>query len=216
MSFHTCTKCGDKVKSRTISMNVHNAMCMSGPRSQMDVPLDLEDREVVDFPFDLDIDDSGESYGDDTRNESSCNELRDDVGNTAVHTAAHTAKPANDVSSYLNGLNNGRGPQDLHYINAYHEWGPKEPLDKIQEQARFLAACDAGVGISDQHAQVLLDYVKTRDGIPLPKKVKTCWKNMKRVHESMCGTLQKVIPCLICTPLSIHVHRSGVMYINVM
>ena len=177
----------------------------------MDVPLDLEEREVVDVPFDLDLDDS-ESYADDTSNESSCNEPRDDVG----HTATHTAKPANDVSSYLNGLNNGRGAQDLDYINAYREWGPKEPLDNIQEQARFLAACDAGVGISDQHAQVLLDYVRTRDGIPLPKKVKTCWNNMKRVHESMCGTLKKVFPSLICMPLRIHVKRSGEMYINVM
>ncbi len=93
--------------------------------------------------------------------------------------------------------------------------GPKEPLDKIQEQARFLAACDAGVGISDQHAQVLLDYVKTRDDISLPKKVKTCWNNMKRIHESMCGTLKKVFPSLICTPMSIHVKRSGEININV-
>ena len=196
-------------------MNVHNDMCVSGHLSQMDVPLDLEEREVVDVPLDLDIDDS-DSSADDTSNDSSSNEPRDDVGNTAVHTAAHAAKPANDVSSYLNGLNNGRGAQDLDYINAYREWGPKEPLDKIQEQARFLAACDAGVGISDQHAQVLLDYAKTRDGIPLPKKVKTCWNNMKRVHESMCGTLKKVFPSLICTPLRIHVKRNGQMYINVM
>ena len=215
MSFQTCTKCGEKVKSRTISMNVHNAMCMSGPWSQMDVPLDLEDREVVDVPLDFDID-AGESSADDTSSQSSSNEPRDHVGHTTVHTATHTAKPANDVSSYLNGLNHGRGAQDLDYINAYREWGPKEPLDKIQEQARFLAACDAGVGISDQHAQVLLDYARTRDGIPLPKKVKTCWNNMKRVHESMCGTLKKVFPSLICTPLRIHVKRNGQMYINVM
>ena len=97
------------------------------------------------------------------------------------------------------------GPEDLHFINAYRYWGPKEPMDTLKEQARFLAACDAGVGVSDQHAQVLLDYVNTRAGIPLTKKVKTCWNNMKRVNESMCGTLQKVLPKRIRTCLSINV-----------
>ena len=91
------------------------------------------------------------------------------------------------MSAYLNALNNDNGAQDLDldYINAYREWGPKEPIDTLKEQARFLAACDAGVGVSDQHAQVLLNYANTRAGIPLPKKLKTCWNNMKRVHELM-------------------------------
>ena len=106
------------------------------------------------------------------------------------------------------------GPEDPHFINAYRDWGPKEPMDKLKEQARFLAASDAGVGVSDQHAQVLLDYVNTRGGIPLPKKLKTCWNNMKRVHESMCGTLQKVLPNLIRTSLSINVSILCVAYRN--
>ena len=157
----------------------------------MTVPLDLDDFEdVEDF--------------DDKEAEEDIEDI-ESISNSNEDTASQTSQHGNDVPTYLNGLNNGMGAEDLNYINAYRDWGPKEPMDNLKEQARFLAACDAGVGVSDQHAQVLLDYVNSRDGIPLPKKVQTCWKNMKRVHESMCGTLQKVRPWLICMTLSVNV-----------
>jgi hypothetical protein len=101
-------------------------------------------------------------------------------------------RPMNEVSAYLSALNNSRGPWDLNHINAYREWGPKMPTPRLMEQAKLLGACDAGVGISEQHAQVILTYCRSRKGIPLPKTIRTCWKNIKRGHEKMCGPLRKV------------------------
>ncbi len=157
----------------------------------------------LNVPFHLKDFEDGEDF-DDVKDEEDLEDI-DSISNSNLDTASETSQHGNDVRTYLNGLNNGSGAEDLDYINAYRDWGPKEPMDNLKEQARFLSACDAGVGVSDQHAQVLLDYVNSRDGVPLPKKVQTCWKNMKRVHESMCGTLQKVRPRLICMTMSINV-----------
>ena len=195
--FVQCYECGEFTK-HGFAVKSHRKQCqlrMNALRKQSvrntecSIPFDLHDVEDVESVID-DKEDLGDI---------------DSISNSSQHTASETSQHGNNVSAYLNGLNNGMGPEDLHFINAYRDWGPKEPMDKLKEQARFLAACDAGVGVSDQHAQVLLDYVNTRAGIPLPKKVKTCWNNMKRVHESMCGTLQKVLPKLIRTSLSINV-----------
>jgi hypothetical protein len=192
-----CYECGEFTK-QGYAVKAHRKQCQlsTEPVSvRCSVPFDLEDVEDVESVRE-DEEDLGDIHS---------------ISNSSLHTASETSQHGNNVSAYLNGLNNGMGPEDLHFINAYRDWGPKEPMDKLKEQARFLAACDAGVGVSDQHAQVLLDYVNTRAGIPLPKKVQTCWKNMKRVHESMCGTLQKVLPKLIRTSLSINVSILCVM-----
>ena len=187
LRFVQCYKCGEFTK-HGFAVQAHRKQCFVR-NTVCSVPFDLHDVEDVESVID-DKEDLGDI---------------DSISNSSQHTASETSQHGNNVSAYLNGLNNGMGPEDLHFINAYRDWGPKEPMDKLKEQARFLAACDAGVGVSDQHAQVLLDYVNTRGGIPLPKKLKTCWNNMKRVHESMCGTLQKVLPKRIRTCLSINV-----------
>ena len=101
--------------------------------------------------------------------------------------------PRPDISQYLGKLHPSNDGVDLYHINAYREWGPKRPNASEREQARFLAVCDAGVGISDQHAQIILDYVRTRQGPPLPKTVETCWKNIERAHAKMCGNMTKVV-----------------------
>jgi hypothetical protein len=98
-----------------------------------------------------------------------------------------------DISQYLGGLNPPNEEVDLDHINAYRDWGPIRPDASECEQARFLAVCDAGVGISDQHAQIILDYVRTREGPSLPKTVDTCWKNVERAHAKMCGNISKVV-----------------------
>jgi hypothetical protein len=82
---------------------------------------------------------------------------------------------------------------DLDHINAYREWGTTyQPTTSERAQARFLAACDAGVGVSDQHAQIILDYCRIREGPELPKTVQTCWRNIERTHAKMCGSITKV------------------------
>ena len=180
MRFVQCYECGEFTK-HGFAVKAHRKQCQlnTEPVSiRCSVPFDLEAVRYVEC-----VVEDEEDLGD-----------IDSISNSSEHTASETSHHGTNVSAYLNGLNNGLGPEDLHFINAYRDWGPKEPMEILKEQARFLAACDAGVGISDQHAQVLLDYVNTRGGTPLPKKVKTCWNNMKRVHESMCGTLQKVRP----------------------
>ena len=96
------------------------------------------------------------------------------------------------VSSYISELNNGCGPTNLYHISEYRAWGPRPPNARVTEQARFLGTCDAGVGVSDAHAQVILDYCRSRDGTDLPKTVKTCWANIERAHINMCGTMKKV------------------------
>ena len=98
-----------------------------------------------------------------------------------------------DIHQYLEKLHPANDGVDLYHINAYREWGPKRPDASEREQARFLAVCDAGVGISDQHAQIILDYVRTREGPSLPKTVETCWKNIERAHAKMCGIMSKVV-----------------------
>ena len=200
--FVQCNECGEFTK-HGFAVTAHRKQCQLSTEHvsvRCTVPIDLEAIQDVESVVE---DEEGLGYS-------------DSISNSSQHTASETSLHRNNVSTYLNGLNNGMGPEDLHFINAYRDWGPKEPMDTLQEQARFLAACDAGVGISDQHAQVLLDYVNTRGGTPLPKTVKTCWNNMKRVHESMCGTLQKVLPKLIRTYLSINVQKLCVMSLNVM
>ena len=202
MRFVQCYECGEFTK-HGYGVTAHRKQCQLSTEHvsvRCTVPFDLEAVQDVES-----VVEDEEGLGD-----------SDSISNSSQHTASKTSLHRNNVSAYLNGLNNGMGPEDLHFINAYRDWGPKEPMDTLQEQARFLAACDAGVGISDQHAQVLLDYVNTRGGTPLPKTVKTCWNNMKRVHESMCGTLQKVLPKLIRTSLSINVQKLCVMSLNVM
>ncbi len=96
------------------------------------------------------------------------------------------------VSAYLNALNNGCGPTDLYHLTEYCAWGPRPPNARVTEQTRFFGACDAGVGLSDAHAQVILDYCRSRDGAELPKTVDTCWANIQRAHINMCGTMKKV------------------------
>jgi hypothetical protein len=113
----------------------------------------------------------------------------DPAGTTSTPTLA--TRP--DISQYLGRLHLANDEVDLYHINAYREWGPLRPDASECEQARFLAVCDAGVGISDQHAQIILDYVRTREGPSLPKTVDTCWKNIERAHAKMCGIMSKVL-----------------------
>ncbi len=105
-------------------------------------------------------------------------------------TGSLTPRP--DISQYLGRLDPDIKGANLHHINAYRDWGPKRPNASEREQARFLASVDAGVGVSDQHAQSFLDYARTREGPWLPKTVTTCWKNIERAHAKMCGTIHKV------------------------
>ncbi len=105
-------------------------------------------------------------------------------------TCPLTQRP--DISQYLDRLDADCQRVDLHHINACRAWGPKRPNASEREQASFLAACDAGVGVSDQHAQSFLNYARTREGPWLPKSIKTCWKNVEKAHAKMCGTIHKV------------------------
>ncbi len=84
------------------------------------------------------------------------------------------------------------GPTNLYHLTEYRFWGPRPPDKSEAEQARFLSVCEAGVGISDAHAQVILDYCRSRDGTDLPKTVATCWANIERAHTKMCGQMKKV------------------------
>jgi hypothetical protein len=78
------------------------------------------------------------------------------------------------VSSYIRELNNGCCPTNLYHLTEYRAWGPRPSNARVTVQARFLGACDAGVGLSDGHAQVILDYCRSCDGTELPKTVETC------------------------------------------
>ena len=112
-----------------------------------------------------------------------------DCANAPTH-AQSFKRP--ELSQYLGRLDWNAPGADLYHINAYRDWGPTRPSASEREQARFLAACDGGVGMSDRHAQLLLNYCRARNGPRLPKRVKTCWKNIERAHAKMCGTIAKV------------------------
>jgi hypothetical protein len=112
-----------------------------------------------------------------------------DGANAPTRTQRYT-RP--DLSQYLDRLDRNARAADLNHINAYRDWGPTRPSESEREQARFLAACDGGVGMSDRHAQLILNYCRTRKGPRLPKRVATCWKNIERAHAKMCGTIVKV------------------------
>jgi hypothetical protein len=123
---------------------------------------------------------------------SSNNSMHDEASSSSHEAPPILGDKLQDVSSYIRQLNNGCGPTELYHLTEYRFWAPRHPDASVAEQARFLGACDAGVGISDTHAQVILDYCRSRDGIGLPKTVKTCWANIERAHTSMCGPMKKV------------------------